>query len=445
MNVKSLISDYRLPLAYIFSQYSNSLTTFLTGLVIASLSVKHLAVYGICMALYTVLSQFAYGTLTSIGVWGANNESAQEFEKIIIHGFNISLICGVCFILVTLNVTAFLKPIVHDASLYLGIKDFYAGFSIGIIPHILVMLLIQIFSALNMSSLIIIVRSLKLFLIPLVLFVVCEINKSVSLWLIGFSLGLCYILIFVAAFTLFSLGKNKLSLSRIFFIFKRNLAKKELFVFFKIIRNGASSGLQITLENIYSLIILVLLSRIGYNVQSIYYVLTHLIYLFGTLPLAVSLALSFKSASNGLVGLKNTETYCKKLLYILIPVTLFISLLILLFKNQISSLFPVVKSILNNENYFFQYNIGYNLIPIVVILEIPRFFLIGLLRGLKITFVPMLANAGIFFIFSIPLSTFLVRSHFPVLYFLLGEIASLCIIIIILSKIYARTRKLCTR
>jgi len=407
--VKLNQSDYGLPIAHIISQYSNVLTNFIIILLLSSKSYQIVAVFGFAESLYNVFYYLSVGILSCAGIWLTETLSTKSHIKFTRQLVNMMLIVLfltvlIFLILILLSKTRILFSL--GTSFNDSVKYYFIGFSIGILPNILMIAITQIFSAIGSANMIIIGRAFKVITIPTLLKLSFSSSVPFSYLNLGITIGIGYILsaIFYIILVFYCFNKKNIK-TNYRHIKVRIFCNKNTQEILNIMKTGIFSGILISLEALYLLAALFLINKFNIYAQSTYYIINSIIYAISTVPYAVSIALTYK-----IVIMKLDDTairiYIKKMYKF--SFILVISMIAILFtiKPHIVKLFPSLKDTLITKELIKDFNIGYYLIAIYIILEIPRFTMIATLRSIKKTFSPMIINFICFWPLCLPLGVF---------------------------------------
>lgn len=344
------------------------------------------------------------GVLSCAGIWLTEALSQQNYIKYTRYFVNMALIT----MALTLVIFLILACLLHTnmlsslgSSFNDSVKSYLLGFSIGILPNILMIAITQVFSAMGCPSMIILGRLMKIIIIPTLLII--SISSSFSYLKMGITIGSGYMLsaIVYVGLMIHSINKEKIS-TNYKYIQRRVFCTNNMRELINIIKVGSFSGILISLEAFYLLAALFIIRKFSIPAESTYYIINHLIYIICTIPYAVSLALAYRIVTVKL-DYSSTQLYQKKMYkFSLVLVTIMITVLFFI-KSHITNIFPSLKETLTTEKLASDFNTAYYLIAIYIILEIPRFYMIATFRSFKKTFSPMLINFICFWPLCLPL------------------------------------------
>ena len=435
VNVKK--KPARLISAYISSQYLNALNVFLSFLIIDRFATNFITTYSLCIALYSFISKVIYGIISSVGIWGIaelKKNNHDQYQKYLRYGLWICIITGSVLMIFFFNLRYILIYFLSNQNLIQAMHKFYSFFIIGIIPNFIIMLLIQIYSSKNQGRMIIKIRMTKLIIMPSTLLLTFLLCPNPSTNQVGLTFGIGYLA--TASFFMTSLYKHITKKTDGHKSKPTNSNNKSNFL--PIFLNGLSYSLLITSELAYNFLVLFFLSTINITVEKVYYFIQQIIFFICTLPFAVSQAIAFTSSINGIKNLKVTLKYCLKIAIRLLLVMGVISIILLVTYSLTLRYIITIHSI-TDPDLKNQYRISYFLIPLFLFLEILRYFLMAILRGIKYNFLPMMTNVLAFTLISLPCG--IIGSKLfnrPVISFVIGELLSISLTTLILYYILIR-------
>lgn len=409
---------------------------FFSFLIINIYAPNFVKTYAFCESCSLLANRFIFGAITTVGIWCANSLKtgrAIEYRISIFYGISIALVFGFIQIILFKYASHWFPFFIKDRETISHIQLFFNSFVYGIIPNILLMLLIQIYSVQNRSRSIIFLRITKLCLTPSILLFGLLWLKLDTPYAIGLWLALSNVILFVI-YSRELLGSTILgaqSAKRLM----RTL-EKNVFKFWEILKNGVAYGGQLSLEALCSLLILIVIYRTSSQASSVYYFVRHLILLFCSLPVSISHVLVFHASKNGLEDLNETVDYSKKIIPYMLLFIIIVSIGLITFQEIIANHVDSVKSIRHLPSMRLQYIDACISIPVIIALETIRFFLMAILRGVKRVILPSTVNILSILLITFPLGLALFRyADLTILGFIISRLIGLLIIDIILFMI----------
>lgn len=437
-------SEFGIPTALIFSQYSNVLTSFVMILIVSRYSAEMLAVYAFTESLYISFRLISQGILSSFGIKLAKiarSTISTIYTREAINIILISLTLGIVIVLAMLylsRINIFKSNLFFD-----GINSYIKGFVIGIVPNILMIAISQILAASEKASAIIKLKIAKIITLPLATITFLTAATTVSYYTIGAAIACGYLITFFLYLIQLKLSlRDKFNTSNSKKILNRILNKHNLYKILKTTKIGISTGLLTSIESLYVLFVLYLINCYSVQSQSVYYIISQISSLICAYPYGVSLAISYKTAQLGYAHPCKLLTYLKKMLTIIIPFLIIVTILLYTQEDKILALFEPSNKVLGNNNLLSDYDFTYNSLLITyIILEIPRLITIAILRGLNITFAPLIINLCGFWVVSLPIGLIIANiTEKYISSFIIAEIVGLLfctlIYLIILRKKY---------
>ncbi len=434
-------SDISLIATYIYSQYLNIGLGFIVAIIVSHFSIVVVAGYGIATLLYSLFNIFFYGIMTSAGVMLAqamSNGKIKKSIKIMVNSLIIGFVIGFVFLLFLLYSHLWIALFISNKEVSLIAISYFHGAAIGAIPNVVSIVIVQLMSGLNKSDLIAKTRSIKFFIIPATVSISCIfINKAPETagFLLGFCIGIGYLITFLI--TVVILKKYILKMKGKFLrsYFAKIAIDKSLIK--KIILNGLPTGIILSLEIAYHLLILLILGRISEKTQAVFYIISQINLLLRTLPYAVSLAVTFRCAYIGIKKYRLMESYVINVSKALLICGLVIGLAMSWFGLSVFKIFPDIYALRFNNGYAVELKISLVFTCILFLLEIVRYNILGLLRGVRDTFLPMLITIIGFWLVALPVG-YLFNYLFGTMFvgYLAGETIGLFLISILLIYRY---------